>query len=92
MIFVTHRHYRDIVLHLHSEELHLNWYASNYKSVCCDDVFYQLLKYISEVSNSWILSTINLLLYLLFCNEGDLRQEGFSNELFMKMSYIFKNI
>ncbi len=31
--------------------------------LCCDDVFCQLLKYISEVSNSWILSTINLKVY-----------------------------
>ncbi len=28
--------------------------------MCCDDVFYQLFKYISKVSNSWILFNIKV--------------------------------
>ncbi len=31
------------------------------------------------------------LLSLMFCNEGDPGQEGFSNDTLIQMSYIFKN-
>ncbi len=37
--------------------------GDNYKSVCCDDVIYTLFKYMSKVSNSWILAAIKVIIF-----------------------------